>query len=118
MLDDIPLYDCVIVGTGIAGATTGYELVKAGKKILFIEEGRERDNLSINFSDQIDESQVNDDTFLKAGRWVSMIKHSKKGKGKTRLSIPFLGRGEGGSSALFGMVMERMHSQDFEWRDV
>lgn len=33
-------WDAVIVGTGMAGATLGYELARRGHKILFVEKGR------------------------------------------------------------------------------
>ena len=33
-------WDVIVVGTGIGGATLGYALAKAGKRVLFCEKGR------------------------------------------------------------------------------
>ena len=33
------VWDAIIVGTGIGGATLGYALAKAGKRVLFCERG-------------------------------------------------------------------------------
>ena len=33
-------YDVLVIGTGMGGATLGYALARAGKKVLFCERGR------------------------------------------------------------------------------
>ena len=33
-------WDCVIVGTGVGGASLGHALARAGQKVLFLEKGR------------------------------------------------------------------------------
>src|SRR3990170_1091994 len=38
--ESIP-WDAVVIGTGIGGATVGYELAKAGHRVLFVERGRD-----------------------------------------------------------------------------
>ena len=33
-------WDAIIVGAGVGGGTLGYELARAGRRVLFIEKGR------------------------------------------------------------------------------
>ena len=33
------IWDVIIVGTGMGGATVGHELAKMGRKVLFLEKG-------------------------------------------------------------------------------
>ncbi|MBL7669717.1 MAG: GMC family oxidoreductase [Bdellovibrionaceae bacterium] len=84
-------WDAIIVGTGIGGAVAGYDWSQAGKKVLFIEKGPGAtvgsDSLPI-WKDSILNTQTN------------------------KTFHPFLGEGIGGSSRLYGMVMERLESCD------
>lgn len=85
-------WDAVVVGSGVGGATSAHYLARQGKKVLLIEKG------SLNSSRQ--ELPLWNDT-------VSDIDQ------KTAFR-PFLGEGLGGSSRLFGMVMERLETIDFQ----
>lgn len=106
--------DCVIVGTGIGGSTLGFELAKAGRKVLFLEAGRNRDRQSL-YHPQLPELLGQGDThFAKAGRSKYRFYNVTKKAMSPLCSVPMLGIGAGGSSALFGMAMERMHRSDFE----
>lgn len=115
-------WDAVIVGTGIGGSTIGYSLAKSGLKVLFCEQG---------YAASIDETSlrgVYPETFFQksktpderkeilrqTGRCSDAITTNRRyGKHKQLSFLPYIGEGAGGSSALFGMVMERFKPEDF-----
>ena len=112
-------WDYVIVGAGVGGATIGHALAKAGHSVLFCERGR--DNHSIKgalygkFAEEFFDSpsipEIRHQNILdQAGRWSALI--ADRSVDHVREHIPFLGGGTGGSSALYGMVMERFHPSD------
>ena len=113
-------WDAIVVGTGIGGATLGYALARAGKKVLFCEKGRSHlgnaDVLAGSYAEQHFEHpsvprSEHRDLLARAGRsWDPITDHSY---GKSRTFIPFIGAGTGGSSALYGMAMERFLPVDF-----
>jgi choline dehydrogenase-like flavoprotein len=90
-------YDAVIVGTGMGGATLGAALARAGRSVLFLELGRDPDP-------------------AEAARGVPVESKADRledgWKGDT--FVPFVGIGTGGSTSLYGMVLERRRSHDFE----
>jgi len=115
-------WDAIVVGTGIGGGTIGFALAKAGLRVLFLEKGRshlQRDDEGIYgryaeeffHRDQPKEAAVNRRILSKAGRYCDLVTEA------TNLSsyqfAPFIGEGTGGSSALYGMVMERLFPEDF-----
>jgi choline dehydrogenase-like flavoprotein len=77
-------WDVVIIGSGIGGSTTALALAQAGKRVLLITK-----------NDHV--------------RWKSPVFDDLTKKEV----VPFLGDGLGGSSSLYGMVMERLHATDF-----
>lgn len=113
-------WDLIIVGTGIGGATLGYAMAKAGYSVLFCEKGRfpEGDSAILG--------ELPDLYFPKPG--VPTVKHAEllkrggrawewiedRSGPKSARFIPFIGAGAGGSSGLYGMVMERFQPSDFE----
>jgi len=113
-------WDVIVIGTGMGGATIGYALAKAGKKVLFCEKGENnfknsrglRGDYAENFfSPPKSPSLEHADLLSRAGRWKEEIVDISTQK--KRSHIPFLGEGAGGSSALYGMVMERFFPSDF-----
>lgn len=113
-------WDVVVIGTGMGGATIGYALAKAGKSVLFCEKGKShlnnnralRGDYAENFSSQTAHSTLDPkDIMALAGRWneeIDDISSSRK-----RRFVPFIGLGTGGSSALYGMALERFFPSDF-----
>jgi choline dehydrogenase-like flavoprotein len=114
---DTITWDAVIVGTGIGGATLGYALAKAGRRVLFIERG-------LNLSERGGE--------VIRGRFAEDspdFRHLSAAERQQRIALggrstdeirdyhagfsPYIGCGTGGSSALYGMVMERLFPVDF-----
>lgn len=114
------LWDAIIVGAGMGGATLGYALAHAGKRVLFIEKGPSLFAGGDAIRGQTPE-EVCDLTRLaepernrmlaRAGRSCDAV--TDESGPKRRQFVPELGNGGGGSTALFGMVLERMFPADF-----
>lgn len=107
-------WDDIIVGTGMGGATIGHALAKAGRRVLFLEKGEDYitnpQSLKGDFLEALAGSSRSDQAYQNAGRahleiWDTL---------KQRALRPLLGSGTGGSTALYGMVMERFWPHDFE----
>ena len=110
-------WDCLVVGTGIGGATLGHALASAGNKVLFLEKGRaafgHEDTLRGSYP-ELDFPEVEVATprnalqLARAGRCFDEIRDGG------RRFVPLIGCGTGGSSALYGMAMERFLPADFD----
>ncbi len=109
-------WECLVIGTGIGGGTLGHALAAAGKDVLFLEKGRAAflhdDTLrgsypELSFRRMAVASPRNASQLAQAGRCYDEIRD-----GKNRF-VPFIGCGTGGSSALYGMAMERFLPGDF-----
>jgi choline dehydrogenase-like flavoprotein len=114
------LWDIIIIGTGMGGATIGYALAKAGKSVLFCEKGKSnltgRASLTADYAENFfprpEVPQLkHGDILARAGRWQEEIEDASGSR--TVRFIPFIGSGTGGSTALFGMAMERFFPADF-----
>jgi choline dehydrogenase-like flavoprotein len=114
-------WDAVIVGTGMGGATLGYALAKAGWRVLFVERGLD---LRMRNTDRIHDRFVEDSSDFRhlseteqerqlalGGRSTDRIVDQSEGRVAT--FTPYLGCGTGGSSALYGTVLERLFPVDF-----
>ena len=115
-------WDVVVIGTGMSGATLGYALSRMGMKVLFLEKGR----LPLRYDGQTllgeyPEARVaaeeavepfSQNIYARSGRASFGLRDQTKGSPSAY--SPFLGEGVGGSSALYGMVMERFHPLDFQ----
>ncbi len=113
-------WDIVIVGTGMGGATLGYQVAKKGLNVLFIEKGIVHlknkmtlyDNFAETFLPETNKSYSDLKTiYARSGRWSDYFYVASKNKKKA--FIPFVGAGSGGSSALYGAAMERFCPEDF-----
>ena len=110
----------VVVGTGMGGATLGYAMARAGKSVLFCEKGRSHlfgnDALRGAYAESFFPRHEcpkagRRDILLRAGRFSEEIEDISSGK--PRRFIPFIGCGTGGSTALYGMALERFFPADF-----
>jgi choline dehydrogenase-like flavoprotein len=123
-MDDTSLYnrewDYLIIGTGMGGATLGYALARAGKSVMFCERGRALWHDEKAFRGDFAECffprpevprSKHRDTLLRAGRYCDEVVDVSFAR--PRRFIPFLGMGMGGSTALYGMALERFFPADF-----
>ena len=107
-------WDAIVIGTGIGGATLGHALASAGWRVLFCEKGRDR-AASIDhrgdYAERFPGASARLSGVLSAAGRTSEIIIDRSGADVP--FIPFTGSGAGGSSALYGMVMERFDRVDF-----
>ncbi len=122
-------WDVAVIGTGMGGATAGFELARRGRRVVFLERGRfvqrETDTVRGELADQ-SESPVER---MRRGRWPEPILGTMHGgerdrtqrwshpiravKGGTYEFFAPLGCGTGGSTILFGATLERFFPSDF-----
>ncbi len=111
-------WDVVVVGTGMGGATLGHALSQAGWRVLFCEMGRSAlpnaPALRVVYPEtRFSATEVSEAELLCAGGRCSQVIEDLSGD-KPKRFVPFIGSGTGGSSALYGMILERFFPADFE----
>ena len=107
------LWDVIVVGTGMGGATTGYELAKSGRRVLFIEKGKFLlEEGKRGGGTRIASASDDCDARLSRGSWPQPIQGITS-FGDVEFFAP-LGSGTGGSTSLFAAQLERMLPCDFE----
>ncbi|MGO9452550.1 MAG: FAD-dependent oxidoreductase [Candidatus Binataceae bacterium] len=104
-------WDVVVIGTGAGGATAGFNLARLGRSVLFLERGKVL---------HCDPSIIKGTPFSWNGEAEGALRHGwwprsiyRKDGDVEVASRPLAGCGTGGSTALFGMVMDRLRPQDF-----
>lgn len=112
-------WDVIIIGTDMGGSVFGWRAAKAGLKTLFIEKGwahfRDpralRGKFAEEFFPKIEAPERKHRGILaRAGRcWEEVEDLSGR---RPRRFVPFIGCGSGGSSALYGMALERFAAED------
>ncbi len=102
------LWDVAVIGTGMGGATVGYELAKAGHRVIFLEKGL------ADFSNADNTLQLeNEDPSarLRNGNWPTKIT-GYIGETRSQFFAP-LGCGAGGTTLLYAAALERFDPCDF-----
>lgn len=118
--DMLQMWDVIVVGTGIGGATIGHRLASTGRQVLFCELGSAPEGqpplrgaypeLSAGRCGAVlDASHAT--ALQQAGRCANTLVDDTGQQ--ARSFVPFIGSGAGGSSALYGMAMERFMPADF-----
>jgi len=113
-------WDAIVVGTGMGGATLGLALARAGRRVLFLEKGSASPDLVDRYAEddfpRPEAPQPAHRTILaRAGRYADQI--VDRSTPRTQRFVPFIGSGAGGSSALYGMALERFFPADFAAAD-
>jgi choline dehydrogenase-like flavoprotein len=108
------VWDVVIVGAGAGGATAGYALARRGRSVLFLERGKRLDTDPSVVRGVGLEWRGDAEAALRHGWWPEAMysKHGPWDSPVTQIS----GCGTGGTTGVFGMVMDRFRPQDFEPR--
>lgn len=97
-------WDVAVIGAGVGGGTLGHALAGRGHSVLFLERGYWQ-------SPSRGAHEVTSDAQLHRGWWPEQMTHQSDDSTKT-FQHP-LGCGTGGSSGIFGMMMERFRPLDF-----
>ncbi|MEM7225456.1 MAG: GMC family oxidoreductase [Pseudomonadota bacterium] len=114
-------WDAIVVGTGMGGATIGHALAARGWRVVFCEQGAAHSDANSALLGEYPEMAFEgpkvarpDQAALlsRAGRAIEPIE-DRSGPRPDRF-VPFIGAGAGGSSALYGMALERFFPEDFE----
>ena len=111
-------WDIAIVGAGMGGGTLGHALARAGWRVLFCEMGHARPGMAGTLCDVYPEQRFGRDPderkalLRAAGRFERPL--IDESTGRKMPFVPFIGSAPGGSSALYGMVLERFSAADFE----
>lgn len=110
-------WDFVVVGSGIGGSTLANALAKAGKQVLLCERGApSTQTLTGAYAESLLQQaseQSAEEIYRRSGRATDKIWLTSN-HGRDHLFTPFIGAGVGGSSALYGMAMERLFPIDFQ----
>ncbi len=105
-------WDALVIGTGVGGATLGHALARAGWRVLFLEKGRAAfrhgDSLRGDYPELVcPDAAAPADCLRRGGRMAEPVRDG------AHAFVPLMGCGSGGSSALYGMAMERFFPVDF-----
>jgi len=109
-------WDAIVVGTGMGGATLGHALARAGRRVLFLDKGAARPDLvghyaEDNFPRSKAPQPAHRPILVRGGRYADQV--ADRSNARTQRFVPFIGAGAGGSSALYGMALERFFPSDF-----
>lgn len=105
------VWDVVVVGTGAGGATAGFALARRGRSVLFLERGKPLDRDRSVVRGETLSWRDDPETALRYGWWPEAL-HLRHGAGFVPVT-QINGSGTGGTTAVFGMVMDRFRPQDF-----
>ena len=119
MSDTFDIHDdwhAIVIGTGMGGATLGHALARAGRRVLFIDKGAAAPDLRGRYAEddfpRAEAPQPAHRAILaRGGRYADQV--VDRSNPRTQRFVPFIGAGAGGSSALYGMALERFFPSDF-----
>ena len=100
-------WDVVVIGTGVGGATVGWELASRGLRVLFLEKGGRV------AAGENGRELTTPAARLERGRWPYPVSQQRPQGGCARFFAP-LGCALGGSSIHYAAALERMPATDFE----
>jgi len=101
-------WDVIVVGTGVGGGTVGRALAEAGKKVLFVEFGKEGSRAQVNGLSET----ILPAARLARGLWPQPV--SLKLNGEDSEFFAPVGAGVGGSSVFYAATLERPERHDLD----
>lgn len=104
------LWDVIVIGTGMGGATCGFELAVAGRSVLFVERGFASNVLSV--AGERHSARLHEDRLLLNGYWPESFTLDTSNSFHS-FNAP-IGCGAGGGTALYAGVLDRFFPLDFE----
>jgi choline dehydrogenase-like flavoprotein len=117
-VEDGSHWDVVVVGTGMGGATVGYELARRGLQVLFLERGKFVQRGADIVRGELGEPMRDAEERMRRGHWPRPIEgdafvgETAHASDRLRFFAP-LGCGTGGSTLLYGATLERFFPCDF-----
>ena len=108
------LWDAIVIGTGMGGSTTGFELARLGRRVLFLEKGKFLHE-GLGSPRLLPKRTGLEEERLLVGRWPHPIKGITS-FGPVEFHGP-LGCGSGGSTTLYSAQLERFTPADFRPRE-
>jgi len=105
------VWDVVVVGAGAGGSTAGLAAARLGRSVLFLERGRRIDHDASVIKGRPYNWIGGPEAALKHGLWPQPL-FRKDGDSETP-DYQVFGCGTGGTTAIFGMVMDRLRPDDF-----
>ena len=105
------IWDVVVIGAGAGGAAAGFAIARQGRSVLFLERGKPLDQDDTVVRGAPFSWNGDADAALRHGWWPDPLFRNEDGA-ETPSRLP-LGCGTGGSTALYGMVMDRLRREDF-----
>jgi choline dehydrogenase-like flavoprotein len=100
------VWDVIVIGTGVGGATIGNALAQKGLKVLFLEKGGRIAPADTESEETTPEGR------LARGWWPHPVSHAQA-DGTHRRFFAAVGCAMGGSSIHWGAALERMAESDF-----
>lgn len=113
-LEDVErrLWDVVVVGTGMGGATVGHALALQGHSVLFLEKGEQLHKVpEAKSTAPTFDGREDPESRLKRGHWPFPI-NGVTSHGAVEFFAP-MGCGTGGSTTLYAAQLERFRPEDF-----
>jgi choline dehydrogenase-like flavoprotein len=108
------LWDAIVIGTGMGGATAGYALAARGWRVLFLEKGYFRHGAAKQSAGSSIELSDSPADRLAAGWWPFPVT-GQTSFGEESFFAP-LGCGSGGTTTLYAAQLERLRPEDFRPR--
>jgi choline dehydrogenase-like flavoprotein len=110
------IWDIVVIGAGVGGASLGLELARRGRKVCFCDLGLDlqNDNGAVRGQALVTTAQERGTPFTDPALRLRHGKYPERVVLNQKQNWLAMGSGTGGGSSTFGNIMDRMSPSDFE----